>query len=228
MQGTSPSSPVTQAAEKRFACTTQIRTRRANDSNPFSDAPTSFEPHQPYQIHQTHPGANTNPLSSWPSTTAFRTLPTRAVRNGSREGKPVLNATAQEPTAPVVAVYPTDRVAIITLDTPSLREPIATNVARRLIALADPAGACHTRQAVALHTVRDATSAALAAFLRVSDHLASLDGKLVLFNVPDPIDDAIHLCGLVKRLPVAATEAEAVAMAEGRTRRLFGFARRAA
>ncbi|MEM7623330.1 MAG: STAS domain-containing protein, partial [Planctomycetota bacterium] len=139
-------------------------------------------------------------------------------------------ATAPTTPASLIEMADAGRVTIITLDAPSLREPIASDVAARLIAIASPSGDARVRQAIACGTLRDVTSASVTALLRVSDHLRGLGGSLVLFDTPRSLAGLIDAAGFSKRIPIAASEADAVALAEGGRRKFlsFQFGRRAA
>ena len=86
-------------------------------------------------------------------------------------------------------------VAVITVRSPSLREPFATAMADRLIALSDLDGAGLCRQAVSLEQVEDVTVATLNAVLRVHTELTWHGGELVLFRVPRALEAAIDAAG---------------------------------
>lgn len=109
------------------------------------------------------------------------------------------------------------RVAVVTLESPSLREPLVSELAGRLMGLAHPDGPCLHRQAVSLGLVTDVTSSALHAFARVADGLNTLDGRLVLFAVPDPVRKIMHRTGLDRRVIIAKTVEDAIREAERRS-----------
>lgn len=101
-------------------------------------------------------------------------------------------------------------VQVITIESPTLREPGVHQITERLVRMARDDG---PRIALSLGLVKEITSASLGALLRAADEIDRMGGRLVLFALPQGVDRVLRQTGLARKLAIADDAQSAVKLA---------------
>jgi anti-anti-sigma regulatory factor len=101
-------------------------------------------------------------------------------------------------------------VRVITIDTPSLRDPGAGHIASRLVGMAREET---VRLAVSLGLVQELTSSGICSLVSASEQIDRIGGRLVLFAMPDAAAKVLKQTGLSRRLLIANEAHDAVKLA---------------
>jgi anti-anti-sigma factor len=114
-------------------------------------------------------------------------------------------------------------VQIVTIESPTLREPGVHQITERLVRMARDDG---PRIALSLGLVKEITSASLGALVRAAEDIDRMGGRLVLFALPHGVNRVLRQTGLARKLTIAE-DAETAAKLARRDKFRFSFARRA-
>lgn len=123
----------------------------------------------------------------------------------------------------LVILRTTQGVQVITIESPTLREPGVHQITERLVRMARDEG---PRLALSLGLVKEITSASLGALVRAAEDIDRMGGRLVLFALPHGVDRVLRQTGLSRKLSIADDAESAVRLAR-RDKFRFNLTRRA-